>query len=181
MVNTFLWILGLFISVVLTLILQEPIEGLVIRFFAGILPRPKRSIDGIWQTIIKAQIGDDRIEHSHLIELKQFGSHIVGKTLLEKKEVNNNEQQFRMTGKIYSERFFTGIWESTKDRSMYHGTFLFSIHPNGKTITGKFLGIGYADQVRNGEWDGKLLSEKTDKATKKQLIAEFSKTWRSEY
>ena len=122
----------------------------------------------------KAQVENCNVEHLHLVEMKQFGRRVVCKSVVEKAVTDDdNEQQFRMTGKIYSERFFTGLWESTKERSIYHGTFLFSIHPNGKTMSGKFLGIGYANQIRNGKWEGKLISEKTDKFTKKQLVDEF--------
>lgn len=71
---------------------------------------------------------------------------------------------FRMRGKVYYQRYFTGLWESTAENDVNHGTFQVVISNKGKSMDGKWLGISEKYGINQGDrhWEFRSKAEFID-------------------
>ncbi|OQX27543.1 MAG: hypothetical protein BWK80_04715 [Desulfobacteraceae bacterium IS3] len=120
----------------------------------------QRIIEGIWKSTYFTDHNPTKT-HNHLLELKQNGEYINGQSL----EGSLSLHSFKLSGKIRYGIYFTGIWESRLEESVYHGTFQCIIGSADKEITGKWLGTGSTNPINVGNW---TLQKTEERITKKQ-------------
>ena len=101
---------------------------------------------------------DKRPPNRHIIELRQFGNYVVGKSLIGKES-----HIFRMRGKVYNGTYLTGVWESTMSGNIHHGAFQGRLNLSGDNMEGKILGTSSQNNIRNGHWKLELISKKIKK------------------
>ncbi len=163
--NVLIWLISLLVGIVLTLLLQGPIQTLLATVVGGWFPRTGRGIRGFWKSTYTydSKTGIRKV-HSHLVELKQFGNYALARGL------SGGDNLFRMRGQVYYQTYFTGLWESTAENDVTHGTFQVFIHNKGTSMDGKWLGTSEKYGVSQGDWHWDFISKKADLQTKKKLI-----------
>ena len=170
MYDIIIWLISLLGGVVLTLLLQKSIQKFLTRIFGGWVPRVERGVRGLWHSTYIYESESGIRKHDHLMELKQFGNQVVGKSL------TGVSHQFKVLGEIYYQIYFTGLWESTVEGDITHGTFQCFIDNKGKSMDGKWLGTSRKHGVNEGNWHWEFIAKKTDSQTKKKWIEEFQST-----
>ena len=163
-----IWIIGIVASVILTILLTEPITFLLASIFGGIF-RTKQGISGIWEGKISFSSDGKENEETHLIVIKQFGKHIIGKNI-----TGHEIRKFRLKGSVSQQRFITGVWQSQiVDLRTYHGAFQLGILPQNTEIEGKWIGFNKNSHVQEGNWRWKLISRKNNKSEVKRILNEM--------
>ncbi len=169
MYDVFLWLTALLLGVVLTILATDPIYLLLARVLGTWMRRPPRGVKGIWDTTFSYRSKGQIIVERQIVELKQFGSVVIGRTLAP--ETHAHTFQGRMRYEIY----FTGTWQSNVAGEIYHGAFQFALDVRGKKMEGKWIGHNSRHEVGSGNWKWSLITDKIDRSTKQQVVTDFKK------
>lgn len=165
-----IWLISLLIGIILTLLLQNPIQILITTVLGGWIPRSERGVKGFWHSTYTYQSKEEVRTQNHLVEFKQFGNYVVGKSLA------GGTHVFKLRGKIYFQTYFTGIWESSIEGDITHGSYQYVIDNKGRLMEGKWLGTNRKHGINEGDWHWELITKKTSSKTKKELIEKFQST-----
>lgn len=170
-----IWIAGIVASVILTIILRDPIAYAVTRMIGG-LGAKRNSLTGVWEARYEYEtISGKKEMNQHIFVMRQLGRFVAGKS------INTSESPQYIFGKIESGLVFTGTWQGkhAKGKISYHGAFQICIKPTWAEMTGKWVGFNKEMVVMDGIWDWKLksrdlrqdyLAEQEGMQTKRQML-----------
>jgi hypothetical protein len=164
--SVILWILSLVLGVILTILIKEPIHKWLIKLLGGMAPRRRRGVKGLWRATHSGESDGLATKEINLIELRQFGKHVIGKNL-------SGSDRYRLEGKLNTQIHLTGIWESVVDDSIYNGAFQLMISPKGDTMEGRWIGFSKKGYIKHGIWVWERLSRSIDSESKAKLLQDF--------
>jgi hypothetical protein len=170
MVAIIIWLATLIVSVIFTIIFNEPIQRLLAWSLPQIVPRKYRSLVGIWETTFEYNVEGIEHKNTHLFEIKQFANFIYGKNITP----GQNGCWYRIQGKIDANIYVTGIWFSAEGSDIHHGAIQFVIATDGKTMEGMWIGFNRHHHVQPGPWQWRKLSDHLN--DKKELIKKHKTT-----
>ena len=159
-----LWVLAVLVSVALSTILTDPTYWLLARILGGILPARPRNVTGLWQVPYRFEDAGNRETEAQIIELRQLGTHVFGKTIA------STHHKDVIRGSFRHEIYFSGTWRSIKRGQIYHGTFQLILHPLGQKLEGRWLGFSKKNVVKHGRWTWTLLSAGLNKTEKQKIV-----------
>jgi hypothetical protein len=121
-VQVLFWVLSIPVTVVVTVLLGDPVRHVVLRIIApwrGAAP----NVRGQWCSTGTYAHDPTRIVGEHIVQLRQVGDYVVGRN------APGEHFYFMLHGRLRSSNYFTGTWESLKDlattalfrRSCTHG------------------------------------------------------------
>lgn len=164
MLTVFIWIVGIVASVVLTIILSDPIAYAATRIVGG-LGSKRNTLTGVWEACYEFEnVSGVKKKNTHIFVLRQLGKFVAGKS------INISDAPQFLFGKIESGLVFTGTWQEKyiKDDQSYHGAFQFCIKPNWTEMNGRWVGFNRTMVVKHGAWEWKLKS----RSLKKEFLNE---------
>lgn len=164
-----LWILTIFLGVVLTIIANDPIHFLLARFIGGVIPKKKRGVKGLWRATYSWKGDDGDRREDQIIELRQFGSYVIGRNLTGK------AHWYKLRGKVELQTYFTGTWDNVSDGDIYHGAFQVVVSPHGDAMRGKWVGFNKRQEINHGPWQWSLLARDVDKNSKNRVLENIKK------
>lgn len=145
-----LFVIGAVVTIPVTLLLQEPINDLLVNIFGGFSSGLDKQFAGEWKATYTRldEPKDNSPEYGgeEIIVFRQLGKKVTGKKLGEKK--------IRIRGTISKDKYLTGYWYDTKKRAHYFGACQFIMYANGKEMIGKWVGFSDSrrDHIRHGNW-----------------------------
>ena len=165
--NILFWFIGAIgaalVSLLITLILDEPMKGWLTPIVAKFGVKRKYGISGIWVATFKYRNGNVIEEYSEAIEVKTLFGLTVGRIIPHQanhprlKSVET-EKPLRVRGYFEDNRYFTGIWYHPLERHRYHGAFQLILDPSGIEMKGKWIGYsGTKIAVDEENWIWKLI------------------------
>lgn len=152
LLSVLLWLASIVASVALTALLNDPIQWLVVRLFAGAFPPGPRSIQGTWQAKYTYFTSTDihaRREEEQIIDLYQLGLHVWGRNR------TGQRHWYKLRGSLDQEVYFTGLWQNRIERNIYHGAFQLVLDSAGNSMKGKWIGFNNRHQINHGPWEWK--------------------------
>ena len=170
MVSIILWLLTILTGATITVLTTEPIHYLLATTFGAWVPRRPRGVKGIWCAEYSYRSRGVLKNEKQLIELRQFGNYVVGRSLTGQAHMN------KLKGKVQLQMYFTGIWESPREREVYHGAFQCVVDVHGSNMKGKWLGFDSRHEVEHGPWEWTLLTQHLNAGIRKEVVAEFLQT-----
>jgi hypothetical protein len=159
------WIVGTTFCIILTIILNEPVQSAVVRLGAGFAPRAPRNLTGLWRLEYQYTARGQKNAESQVVELRSFAGAVFGRTIY------SQNHRYEIKGRLRQELYFTGYWHSILPGQAYHGSFQLTLHLNGSDMAGKWLGfseIGHA--INHGEWTWKRLSQRVNQRERMDAI-----------
>ena len=144
-----LWLLGAIgaaiISILIALILDEPIKGWLTPVVARFGVRRNQGISGVWLATFKYRSGHSIEEYSEVIEVKTLFGLTVGRIIpheLNYPRLKSVEatKPVRVRGYFQDNHYFTGIWYHPLERYRYHGAFQLILDQSGVEMKGKWIG-----------------------------------------
>jgi hypothetical protein len=160
------WFAGILLGVILSIFFEEPVHRVLARHLIRWVPRRARNLTGVWEAQYTYESNFQTLVEKQLIELRQVGKHVYGRTL------RSQAHGHVAKGRFEYELYFTGIWENTTPGSIYHGSFQFILDPDGRHMTGKWLGFSESfKSVNHGDWTWRLVSNEVNDA--KRLAASW--------
>jgi hypothetical protein len=166
-IDVLLWFLVILVSVVLALLAEGPIHWLLARTIGGLIPRRPRSVTGLWQTEYAYERGGKKMVEEQIIELRQFGAHVVGKSI--KAQAHPSEFMGRFQHQIY----FTGSWRRMGRGQINHGAFQLILHAEGQRMDGEW--VGFSEKlhvVKHGSWKWVLVSQSVSRDAKRKVLGQ---------
>lgn len=159
-----LWIVGIVLSVALSILLHDKVHWLLVRVLGHRVPRRQRSLAGLWRSRYCYPNRDGELVYQqHLIELRQVGRYITGRTIV------GDKHRYLVKGRFSQEKYFTGTWDNILDNDIYHGAFQCVLEPEGKRMVGRWVGFNGDDDVMGGPWEWKLVFHKISKKLRSDL------------
>lgn len=150
------WIIGPIISVIVTLLVSEPIKNWLAPFVSKFGVRKDDGINGRWQATFF--YGPDKKEYREAIEVSTLLGVIVGRIFPHSENYDGlktveAQKPVRLRGTVKDNRYFTGVWFHPKRRSHYHGAFHLLIDTHNERMNGSWLGYSESKNViESGEW-----------------------------
>jgi hypothetical protein len=164
------WLIPLIITVVVTILLQDHLHWTLVRILGAVVPRPSRSVKGIWTArYVYPGEGGKNKEEQQFIELRQLGKYVHGKNL------TSRQHWYRMTGKLELESYLTGVWENIPDGDIHHGAFQFVVSPDGNCMHGKWIGFNRRMEICHGPWEWNLVSRSANRKAKRVIMSKEQK------
>jgi len=162
-----LWITGILLSILLTIVLTEPINFLIAKIFGGTKLKENK-VSGIWKAVWLYEKEGKRFSIIQYYAVKQFGNYVIASSIND--EINPTEIKAKMSNKT----FLTGTWvgKFNKDKGRYHGALQFLISPTGNKMNGKWIGFDRNHRINEGDWEWTLIQNRIDKEFVKQLSSE---------
>jgi hypothetical protein len=106
-----------------------------------------RRIEGCWDSTYSCLSEDGRvIRRDDAIRLKQWGIYVTGKN------EGRTDDSYEIKGRLHHQAILTGTWKSVRPEDNYYGTLQLLVSPDGKEMSGKWLGNSKTGVIRNGEW-----------------------------
>lgn len=170
MVSVILWLLAILAGVIITVLVSGPIHYVLARLFGMWIPRRARGVKGIWCAEYTYESHGVLTSEQQLIELRQFGNYVVGHSITTQAHTN------KLQGKIQAQMYFTGTWESTREREVYHGAFQCVMSVSGSHLKGRWLGFNSKHEVDHGPWEWTLISHRLNAAAREKALADFHDT-----
>src|SRR5664280_1062810 len=84
--------------------------------------------------------------------------------------ITRGVDQFCLAGMVWfwkAPKYLTGVWENVPDGDIYHGAFQFVVSPDGKRMTGKWIGFNRKQEIREGPWQWNLVSRSANRKAKR--------------
>lgn len=160
-----IWLIGIIASVVITILLTDPLSYLLTWVFGGVI-KYNKGIKGIWLTKYQYSSKGVQKEEINYFLIKQFGKYVLAKSL--------ETSPYKIRGKLDAKSFLTGTWiMKTSDNREYHGSFQLTIAPQGTELNGKWLGFNSKYEIMTGDWHWELV---TRNSTKKEVKKFFDKS-----
>ena len=164
-----MWVITIALSVIVTALLNDPVQWFLVRCFSSIMSRPQRGVKGLWNSTYTYSSDGKTIDETQIIELRQFGNYVIGRNITGKAHWQ------RLKGKVHAQLYFTGLWENIPEGDIYHGAFQFKLTPDGNKMSGEYVGFDDEYQICTGSWSWTLLTRSVDKATKARVIKDSEK------
>ena len=159
-----IWLLGTLLGVVLTIVLNEPLQSAAARMAAGFIPRGPRNLTGLWRLEYEYVVRGVKKKEVQIVEIRSVVGAQYGRTVF------SQSHNYEIKGRLRQELYFTGYWNSILPGQAYHGAFQLILHPDGSELAGKWLGFSEKLQTVNHDtWIWKRLSHKVTKAERKKF------------
>lgn len=167
MLELLLWISGIILSIILTIILTDPINFAIANVFGEVKVK-ENDISGIWKATWWQEKENKKYSTIQYYRVRRFGNYLVAHSIND--EVNPTE----IKAKIKNNTFITGTWAGRlmKNQGRYHGALQFLIYPTGNKIAGKWIGFDKNHKIREGDWEWIFVKSKMDKKELEQLRSE---------
>ena len=156
-------------SVVIAKIADEPITWAIAHLLGGFGPRRTSGVRGTWKNSYSFQNPDGRKYVEQIVQLRQFGSYVIGKAITSSTDV----QKHRIRGR-YRSRVLTGTWENVAEGAEHYGAFQLVLRTDGNVMAGQWVGFDRRNRVQHGEWKWELLNRSLDKRSTAQLLKRSS-------
>jgi hypothetical protein len=167
LVAVLLFLGGIVLSVVVQLVVEEPIYFVMLRFVRGILPHRPRGVQGIWEGRYRYPSKQEQAYENQLMLLKQVGPFVIGNNLSQEAHAH------RLNGRIEGETFLTGTWENISEGEMRHGAYQLVLSHRGSEMKGRWIGFDANNVIQDGPWAWKLLSKDTSKKAQRQVLQDW--------
>lgn len=166
MESLLLWIIGIIASIIITILLTDPLNYLLAMVFGSIV-KYNRGIKGIWRAKYEyTSDGKEKVSEYHFL-VKQFGKYVVAYSL------DAPREPFKVRGKLDAKSILTGTWSSTiSDNRHYHGAFQFLITSPGNEMIGKWIGFNRKNEIINGNWNWQLIAKNASKKELEKIISQ---------
>jgi hypothetical protein len=160
-----IWTVSIIASIMLTLLLTDPINYLLTQLLGSFIIRKENSISGIWKAVWDYNKDGKCYSIVQFYRVKQLGKYMTAHS------INDNINPTSLKGKINSNSFLTGIWigKFIKDFGKYHGAFQFTIAPTGNIMLGKWIGFNTSHIIKEGNWEWSILNTKLSKEKLRKL------------
>ncbi|MEI8213455.1 MAG: hypothetical protein WCI02_15010 [Planctomycetota bacterium] len=166
--NALIWLLGTLLGVILTIVLNEPVQSAAARLAAGFVPRSPRNLTGLWRLEYGYVVRGVKKKETQIVEISSFAGSVYGRTVF------SQVHKYEIKGRLKQELYFTGHWHSILPGQAYHGAFQLILHPDGSELSGKWLGFSEKLQTVNHDtWVWQRLSHKVTKAERKKLAEQL--------
>ena len=162
-----LFVAGVLLTTAFQIFLQEPLHHFLARILSGWMPRKTRNARGIWECCYRYQAGGVLRYEQQLMRLYQVGTFVVVRN------VKYQSHKHRLTGRLDSSLYLTGRWENMSEGEIWHGTYQFVLHTDGRKMRGKWLGFNSNAVVQQGPWVWRLLTRDTSKDSINSLRKEW--------
>lgn len=162
-----LWFSAVLLGALLTILLSEPIQYFLARVVGGLVPRNPRGVKGIWRSEYRFRAQGKMKTGMQLMKLTGFGPWVVGSCLA------GEPHRHALRGRVRREVYFTGVWENVQKNRSWHGAFQFVIHPEGRSMRGRWVGFDSENRVAGGSWKWELLSESTSSRAVKEVLTTY--------
>jgi hypothetical protein len=142
----YLWMVLLFLALLACLAFLGPLR--LILSASG-----KLRLSGSWTSNWTYQKQGSAVTVRDDLEISQYGRYLKGKA--QSTLVSGSHPfpslTYRLNGAISPDGVVEGRWWNTNEGRRYRGTFQGQIHPGGKRVDLKWLGIA-GDGITSGEW-----------------------------
>ena len=118
----------------------------------------QRGIEDVWLASFVMERGGRRFEYAEVIKIKRYFGIFIGNIQpksrnYEALQKTQNLRPLRLRGEVKDSMYFTGYWYHPVDIARFHGAFQLVIHPDGITMSGKWIGYSETlNQIDTGEW-----------------------------
>lgn len=167
MITTILGIVSFLAGIVLAkvseILLDEPLHHFLARILSGGLRRPDRHVRGVWECCYRYPTKGTYMYEQQLMRISQVGPFVVAHNVTSQSHIH------RLSGRLNGSTYLTGRWENLAEGEIWHGTFQFVLHTDGRTMLGKWLGFDSRGMVEYGPWSWQLVSRNTSKASINKL------------
>lgn len=141
-----IWIFGLLLSIILTIVLTDPINFLLARLFGGSI-KSSKGIRGIWKATSEVISQGKNRKIIRYFEVKQFGNYIIAKS------ITKSYGNYVIRGKLTKKMVLSGSWaEITLDSREYSGVIQLILGRHKTEIKGKYLSYNRNNEVVDGTW-----------------------------
>jgi len=152
------------VSLAVAILLSDRLKVYLGRLLGGVTPAT-RGIEGDWLATF-AIVRDERTYRykERLGIRKYFGVYFGNIEPSDEKydELKQVESQrsLRLRAEMNDSVYFTGIWYHPIDVARFHGAFQLTVHPSGKTMSGRWVGYSETlNDIESGEWTFARLSQ----------------------
>ena len=143
-------IISFFIVLFIFPFIQDPIYNFLINFFGSKNQKRSKKLAGIWSERFYESdaIKLKKTEEDNNVLIKQFKNKILG-------QYKARGHIYYFKGNISHEKYVTGTFYGEYENVSYKGVFQLFIHPEAKTMSGKWIGFGKQGLIKNGYWEWK--------------------------
>lgn len=117
--------------------------------FLSYFHKPALCIKGEWKARYnnKRFPNDSKKRAERLIQLKQVGNLVAGKSISENSNV-------KIEGRIVHDKYFYGSYQDKKDNTVFYGTFQVAYNHDNHKMIGKWIGFDNrgGDVIGYGDW-----------------------------
>lgn len=127
------------------------------------LSEVNEGIEDDWVADFTVYRGGQATTYTEIIRIKYRLGVLFG--AIEPDDRNHNslkavqtKRPLRLRGEVKDNIYFTGYWYHPIETARYHGAFQLVIHPDGKAMSGKW--VGYSEtlhQIDSGAWSFKRI------------------------
>lgn len=149
-------ILIIIATVILSIILKEPVKSLLARLLGWSFPRllerffprllPRRKLEGVWYSVYTHPANPDPVWD--IVELRHFGDRIRGESH------ESFRGTYKLDGELVRDTVFTGSWMSKTPTNTAHGALQLSAISQGNALylKGYYLVVGNNNRVSSCIW-----------------------------
>lgn len=140
-------LVGAILALTLRILFEDQFTLFLSKYFGGLTPKRSRRIVGLWYSAFW-YYGIDKVvhQHTHVLAFRMVGNRVTATT------VAGPNIKYQMFGKLTSSTYITGTWENATSENIYHGACQFVVQPEGKVLTGRWLGWNKDQVVATGPW-----------------------------
>lgn len=157
-----IWLGSVVFTVILTVILTEPIHRMLLGLLGGITPPIPRDPRGIWRSTYRYKSRGHAHVETQIMELRRIGNYVVGRN------VAGRFYKHKLRGRV-RDSYLTGTWENILEGVRYHGAFQFFLLPDGSKMEGSWVGYNRRNEIQHGWWHWQQLSKETGKRAREQF------------